>query len=134
MEFLLSSRSRIIAQLNREAERSFGVGEFMFSTPVQLDDEGKTSLLITPVSDDVNQGKAIDLKYARRVINDTVNALNYADSDILGFVKDLEVACRVEFEAGCWAVISDDDGDWLIIDDFVVLAKIKLERSANETI
>lgn len=134
MEFLLSSRSRIIAQLNREAERTFGVGEFMFSTPVQLDDEGKTSLLITPVSDDVNQGKAIDLKYERRVINDTINALNYTEADILRFVKDLEIACRVEFEAGSWSVVTDENGEWLIIDDFVVMAKIKLERSANETI
>ena len=134
MEFLLSSRSRIIAQLNREAERTFGVEEFVFSKPIKLDDEGKTSLLITPVSADVNQGEAINLNYARRVINNTVNAESYTDSDIERFVKDLEIASRVEFEAGSWGIVTDESGDWLVIDDFVVTAKIKLERTANETI
>lgn len=134
MEFLLSSRSRVIVQLNREKERSFGVEEFTYAKPVRLDDEGKTSLLITPVSDCVNRGGGIALNYTRRVINSVVQVPGYTPDAIEKLIRDLEVACRVEFEPGSWSIQEDESGTWLHIDDFVVISKIKLECVPNETI
>lgn len=134
MDFLLSSRCRVIAQLNRETSREFGLNSFSFSEPKTLDDEGKTSIVVTPIDSEVNKGESITLRYDRRVINHSARVEDLSEGTIASFVHGLEIANRVEFEPGCYKVVEIDGVPWLTIDDYVVVAKIKLEYKSDETI
>jgi len=134
MDFLLSSRCRVIAQLNRESNREFGLNSFSFSEPRTLDDDGKTSVVVTPITNEVNEGESITLRYDRRVINHSARVEDLSEGTIASFVHGLEIANRVEFEPGCFKVVTVDGVPWLTIDDYVVVAKIKLECKPDETI
>lgn len=134
MEFLLSSRSRVVAQLNRETERQFGVEDFSFSAPIQVDDAGGVSVTITPNNDTINQGQPIVLDYTRRVINDKAKLLDASESIVAEFVHSLAVAARVEFEPGCWRVSQEGGIHWLYIDDYAVQARIALEYVSDESL
>lgn len=134
MDFLLSSRCRVIAQLNQETNRMFGLTDFTFAPPFALGEQGKVSVVVTPTTDEVNEGESITLRYSRRVINHSTRVADLSESTITSLVHSLEIANRVEFEPGSFQVVYVDGVPWLTIDDYVVVAKIKLECKPDETI
>lgn len=126
MSFQLTSRSRLIAQLNQDRGRNFGPGDFTFGKP-RVDDDGLTHVTITPVTEETNQGQPIELVYARRVIRNT-SQVDPTDKEVVGeLVKSLAIAVRADFEPGCFWTVERDGKTILIIDDYVVDGEIILE-------
>ncbi len=125
MSFQLTSRSRLIAQLNQDRGRNFGPGDFAFDKP-HTDDEGLTHVSITPVSEAINQGQPIELVYERRVIRNTSSIDPSDNGAVDDLVKSLAIAVRTDFEEGCFRTVERDGKTILIIDDYVVDGEIIL--------
>lgn len=133
MDFLLSSRRRVVAQLNSESGQVFNPDDFDFSAPERLNDAGGTRVVLTPRTEEINAGVAITVNYDRRVLEGEVTRLSdHSDAAVRDFIDSLQAACRVEFDEGSWRVTTDDQGTWLIIDDYVAVAKLKLESTPDE--
>lgn len=125
MSFQLTSRSRLIAQLNQDRGRNFGPGDFTFGKP-RIDEDGLTHVTITPVSEETNQGQPIELVYERRVIRNS-SQVNPTDNEAVGeLVTSLAIAVRCDIEPGSFWKVERDGKTVLIIDDYVIDGEITL--------
>lgn len=132
MNFNVSSKARLIGNLNQSARVSYGPALFEFSTPESITPAGETKVILTPKDSTTNDGEQITLEYQRRIVNGTHRVVDLSEQTLAALVESIENATRVEFEPNCWCLIERDAQHLLVIDDYVVSAEIVLEVLPDE--
>lgn len=132
MNFNVSSKARLIGNLNQSARVSYGPALFEFSMPESISSSGETKVILTPKDNTTNDGETITLEYQRRLVNGTHRVADLSDQTLASLIESIENATRVELEPGCWCLVERDAQHLLIIDDYVVSAEIVLEVLPDE--
>lgn len=129
MEFLTTSKFKVIAQLNAREGKLFGPLDFAWSVPSDVD--GLTNVTLTPIGQ-ANSGHPITLRYPRIEIEDVQHVQCITDGEIEKVLAGIEHKYKVQIDRDLVVIEHDTACACITINDYVIKGTVLVEVAHAE--
>lgn len=129
MNFNVPTSHRLFEQEAPNLELNADPADFVYSLPRPLSGDGDTRVVLTPAD-----GEQIKLDYQRNLLTGTYHVTALDDRNLTAVVADLEDTLRGTIDRGCWMLKYRKKVPYLAINDYLVLAELRLEVVPDENL